>query len=198
MGTLRISQRTLRKQCFYKQNKSTQEGKANLAAWWGDTLSSIPSLLPLSRMWGSSSYSSFLAPALKIIRLLTDPLQLHSRRKHEFFSCLVNKMCKHPGKCGKQQSWLGARGQSTHPGPCDVSRVPGCSPRASSGNGSERAREEQSGEIATSPWVSNFHPNPSLTSSADEHSGLCLWSFSLFLPLSGLVPTCCTVGKGKR
>lgn len=89
----------------------------------------------------------------------------------------------------------------THPGPCGVSRVPGCSPRAAwagSGNGSERAREEQNGETATSPWVSNFHPNPSLTSSADEHSGPWLWSFRIFLSLSGLVPTCCTLGKGKR
>lgn len=88
----------------------------------GETLSSIPSLLPLSRMWGSSSSSSSsLAPALKIFRLLTDPLQLHSRRKHQGFLCLVNKMHQHPGKCDKQQSWLGARGpsggsgQSTHP-----------------------------------------------------------------------------------
>lgn len=69
-----------------------------------------------------------------------------------FFFCLVNKMHQHPGKCGKYQSWLRVRGpfggsrQSTHPGPCAVSRVPGCSPRATwadSGNGSERAREEQ-------------------------------------------------------
>ena len=84
-----------------------------------------------------------------------------------------------------------------------ASRVPGCSAgsatRTGSGSGSERAGEEQSGETAlfwcrqpaTSPQVYNFHPNPPLTSLADGHLQVWPWSFRVFLPLSGQVPTSC-------
>lgn len=86
-------------------------------------------------------------------------------------------------------------------------RVLGCSAgsvtRTGSGSGSERAKEEQSGETAlfwwrrpaTSPRVYHFHPNPPLTFSADEHLQVWLWSFRILLPLSGQVPTSCGVGR---
>lgn len=83
----------------------------------------------------------------------------------------------------------------THPGSCGVSRVPGCSPRAAwadSGNGSERAREEQSGETARSPWVSNFHPSASLLQQTSTqvpgcgHSGHSCPSLDWYQPAAHL------------
>lgn len=88
-----------------------------------------------------------------------------------------------------------------------VSRVPGCSAgsatRTGAGSGSERAGDEQSREtalfwwrqLATSPQVYNFYPEPPLTSSADEHLQIWPWSLEIFLPLPGQVPTSCRVGR---
>jgi len=100
MGIPRISQITVEETKFLQteQNPIYQLG------------GEIPCPLPrhsclLSRMRGSTSSSSSLAPALKLIRLLTDPLQLHPRRNTIFFLSAWSIKCTKPQADVERTLW---------------------------------------------------------------------------------------------
>lgn len=121
-----------------------------------------------------------------------------------------------PGRCGECQRWLGVSGPfggsgpSAHPTTTWWELPAGCwdalpdrSPKPAQGVGQKGPRRSRAVKLLSSGGGDLlyhleyiiFIPTLHLTSSADEHLQIWLWSFRILLPLSGQVPTSCGVGR---